>query len=1771
MSASSTDAIAGIPPQTGVIVEATKIGPSTTGTATIETASASEQFEESITGRVIVIDDNPPQNQMLKRKLLCIERLEQLVLLDFQAVSQGDFNDSEDSNTVMFNQRVTKRKMQLESVIASLNSAADLDPENYDLAVQQYESAIAAAAAEVALLKIAYTFKVYAKIGPSFSSFIKNYSFDILEFFGETVANSVSGIGITYEQYMLQTNKWTMLGGALGAAIQDGKDLSLLLQLIMDLSFSCCFATPKNALAHPRFSSSGHLLTGEKMWENPHISDGQSNALSRVLAVFEQTEDLSISDINEGYVGLTRISRDLTASMQLGIIAAAQGDEDENLKVVLEKYVETDYFTSTTKMSRSMFGYLFGWDHFASCVPTLSKLGDQDRKEYYVNDFKSHTSGLVSNFFTLDQATIIVSTDSDTYQSAPVISDGLSETIPTQIYGGLEDLVEEAFSSGDGINLGLYETTVTDFQDNLEDVAYTFKQLFRLLDKRGSTLAEAMVITSSTHPSSPLAIYANVIKIFNDRFYTKAPAYLGLAPDLIERSEYQNSDEWYKCWGIFIMIKKPWFAKAIIDKFVEDYRRGFLTFSDTSETVTDDNENTYEVRSNVLPGTTAAVNLSNTRGTLYNYLQDVHQDFEDSLSASKWLTSYGHAESEGAVDGSGTADWYLIASSRTAIGLGGDNDYSTITMEPGNNIIWSPMTPCEAFCGTLYAETDKADIIGDFFMDSEGMEVEGDDFTGNHREDGEVYNIANDYVTGLASLWLFQRMNCWWVRSESDNKVYPINVIGVAGGVIDAVMTTLYNCLSPIMNIEEAGSADSIWPSVKSTSPPYHEQLWTPSAPLINIDFAEGFRYVGGMGSHTNLNTKQWVPVLKAISENLTRSEDKTTYFANAKIGELLYGIVDAFSEVSAVSKNQYSIYHGGKLDPDNAAKVPNTLFTERADSNNLAVPSVPMVSLAGVKAKSINNQIQLSGHAVAGIVDLLGWLSGLVGGESSDQSMNSSIADNVDQMASTPTAEGIGAMAMTVSTVPGSGFGKFIFAGMNSVSSDNADEEEYTAQASQMLSKIWGMESWQDMVYQLMVEMGTMLVSAVSASDDSGELDDVMMFMPDADDISAWALGVAQSNLVIDPSSIPPNLWYMANASGAISNSDSSYEPIGQMLSYTMDQICEEYDQAIPSMCTTESDAVWDYDTAYGNSALLGEAIQIMGKLIQFRDEDIRLGVAFDMLKKYSERIADYAETALDGLQTEDESDPSALEILISDLSNTTAGCDVLQNLTPYQLNLKQIALERQKGNPGSGYISYNELITDHDILAIKTLMAEDSISGVEGLNIKTSVVGIPSTLFNVVGSSYTNYKGPTIDTDPVSSEGVIDGVNSPLFGVQVQGAMPDYPVLQLASKTFRYDYELFCLPDTVWEGVDWDLVTNYRELVLQATFTRVRYICIEGNATSSDSIIKIDESREEVFGDIIADHPEMEDIYHNTLTSYLLERYYKLMVGLSVGEDDLTYVGSGLSIPINDYAVDFASALASIYTDLESGLSQDKIDDLFIPATDIEGLSYSTLTPSAASTTSIASYSAMTQTFSSEIAAGEFSEIESVLFEGFTNAASSRLMSAESMRDKILGAKYFDRVIYNLIDPDEFYVMGPVFYIQYLADIIGWNNHIIGWDSMTVESRQEAANTLLTLYNDWIDQLLSEELIEPTDMYMGGHTYPAEWTMDLEELGHPDTGEYSIAYKVTQRADEGSCSFSSFWSSIMRKGSGNDTYAALSEQSPQDFQVTSATPDFPTGEPWG
>ncbi|HIK66525.1 MAG TPA: hypothetical protein EYF95_00980, partial [Flavobacteriales bacterium] len=247
MSADSSDALKGVPPQTGTI--STAINTTTGGISTVHTPHHISQFDADIIGQKIIIDANPPDNIMLKSKKLCIERPEQLAVLDFQAVSQGDFLDSEDKNTKLFNERVLKRNMQLDSVVASMNSAADADPDNYEIAMTQYESALAAAAAEVALLKVAYTFKVYAKVGPSWTSFVKNYSFDVTEFLGSDTEVDATDFGKNFSDYMNGTMYWANLGTTIEDAVTAGKDASLFLQLLLDLSFSCAFCTPQNALS----------------------------------------------------------------------------------------------------------------------------------------------------------------------------------------------------------------------------------------------------------------------------------------------------------------------------------------------------------------------------------------------------------------------------------------------------------------------------------------------------------------------------------------------------------------------------------------------------------------------------------------------------------------------------------------------------------------------------------------------------------------------------------------------------------------------------------------------------------------------------------------------------------------------------------------------------------------------------------------------------------------------------------------------------------------------------------------------------------------------------------------------------------------------------------------------------------------------------------------------------------------------------------------------------------------------------------------------------------------------------------------------------------------------------------------------------------------------------------------------------------------------------------------------------------------------------------
>ena len=176
-------------------------------------------------------------------------------------------------------------------------------------------------------------------------------------------------------------------------------------------------------------------------------------------------------------------------------------------------------------------------------------------------------------------------------------------------------------------------------------------------------------------------------------------------------------------------------------------------------------------------------------------------------------------------------------------------------------------------------------------------------------------------------------------------------------------------------------------------------------------------------------------------------------------------------------------------------------------------------------------------------------------------------------------------------------------------------------------------------------------------------------------------------------------------------------------------------------------------------------------------------------------------------------------------------------------------------------------------------------------------------------------------------------------------------------------------------------------------------------------------------------------------------------------------------------------------------------------MPSEDIEGISYSTLTPSAAGTSSVSTYNEMLSSFSTEIAEGEFTEVDSALFEGFTNAASSRLFSSETMRDKILGAKYFDRVLYVLVDPDEFLVLTATG-LQALI----YGGAAPPWPS--VETK--------VLYQSYQDVLIMMNKMQ---------------YVNIDGTPSQAAGNYM---KVTTRVDEGESSFAEIMYTIVRAPEG-------------------------------
>ena len=369
----------------------------------------------------------------------------------------------------------------------------------------------------------------------------------------------------------------------------------------------------------------------------------------------------------------------------------------------------------------------------------------------------------------------------------------------------------------------------------------------------------------------------------------------------------------------------------------------------------------------------------------------------------------------------------------------------------------------------------------------------------------------------------------------------------------------------------------------------------------------------------------------------------------------------------------------------------------------------------------------------------------------------------------------------------------------------------------------------------------------------------------------------------------------------------------------------------------------------------------------------EIATGVGFDILEKYTDRVSEYSAAALNSVGQGDEpaSDDNPIVGFVTGLLETgTPGEDILQNINSQQLSLKEVSLARQKADPEQAYIPVADLISENEIKAIKTLFSNSSLVGSEGINIRSFVVGLPAGIFAENDISEFSIMSNLVDIE--------------------------YSDLVFRPKAFNFDKDLYVLPED-FGSIDWGRVANFKDLVEEMTFTRIRYDIVENDAGTDLEVIQINEKE--------SASSENFDVYANHLISALLESYYKIMVGLEISEDTFVSTGIPLGLAISDYAADLGGAMTSLYGSLDS--ESESLSGLFSVSDNI-----------------VASYDSMLESFSSEIVAGEFSELDAAMLSKFQDSMSSRLFTAEDMRERVLSAKVFDRLFFFLLDPDEFFI---------------------------------------------------------------------------------------------------------------------------------------------------
>lgn len=368
---------------------------------------------------------------------------------------------------------------------------------------------------------------------------------------------------------------------------------------------------------------------------------------------------------------------------------------------------------------------------------------------------------------------------------------------------------------------------------------------------------------------------------------------------------------------------------------------------------------------------------------------------------------------------------------------------------------------------------------------------------------------------------------------------------------------------------------------------------------------------------------------------------------------------------------------------------------------------------------------------------------------------------------------------------------------------------------------------------------------------------------------------------------------------------------------------------------------------------------------MVEAHENDVALEFLYDFIGAYGDRIDNY-NTAVQALV---EGEDSALGTFVNSvLEAGDAGVDLLQNITPNQLALKQIALEEERGDEDNAYLPTLAILTKSETKAVRVLAQEIKAVSPEGDNVKLIMVGLPAGLF---------------DTLEIEDE----------FGLRVSYVDIEYPQIVFRGKNYPFFKDMYVSPSDLERslaGVD-----DLEDIVKKMRFTEL-VVEIEESDDTSASIEVEDTARSRR-----ARSSNLEP-YANHAASEILKMYCRIMLGLNFSESAFLGTSEGIQIPINDYAADLASAMAAgletigeLSEDL-SGAATDLLSDLSV----IEDESF---------------------------VSGELEAVDEALITSLRDAFQTRLFSAGLMRSRVMSAKLFDRIFALAVDPDEFYIVAP------------------------------------------------------------------------------------------------------------------------------------------------